>query len=49
MKLFRTGEHADIRIRCEDREWLCHKGILSSRSTWFHDVVNQVTAIEVLL
>ncbi|KAK7943490.1 uncharacterized protein PG986_012603 [Apiospora aurea] len=34
-RLLKTGEYADLRVTCGDREWNLHRNILASRCDWF--------------
>lgn len=45
LELFRTGAHADVRVSCEEREFLVHKAVLASRSSWFGGFLAQMEQV----
>lgn len=45
LELFRSGDHADVRIICEGRDFLAHKAVLASRSTWFQEKLAELNQV----
>lgn len=45
LELFRSGDHADVQIACENREFLAHKAVLASRSAWFQEKLTQLNQV----
>lgn len=38
--LFNNKRFSDAVVKCGDREWLVHKSVVCTRSTWFDKALN---------